>query len=184
MMKGPAMLSMVIKILCLQAWLLSDHQLRGAEEEEVSVEEGLATNPGNCTIIFVVRTKATQQGHAMLPFRSRTKLLKLKRGRVSRSKSSTLLRAILLTSQSMWATNSLRLLSLQQAILKLPGPNCHHHHWHLSWVTVSSYKGNAMLRSNATFGRSPKLAQSIALCLNQSIFTKETTVVQLKNILI
>ena len=37
---------------------------------------------------------------------------------------------------------------------------------------------------NATFGRSLKLAQSIALCLNQSTFTKEATVMRLKNILI
>jgi hypothetical protein len=84
--------------------------------------------PRKLYCLFVARTRATQQGHAMLPFRSRRKLLKLKRGRVSRSKSFTLLRAILLMYQSMWVTNSLQLLSFQQAILKLPGPSCHHHH--------------------------------------------------------
>jgi hypothetical protein len=141
------------------------------------VEEGLATNPGNCILFFVARTKATQQGHAMLPFRRRRKLLKLKRGRVSQSKSFTLLRTILLISRSMWATNSLRLMSLRQAIPKLPRPSYHHHHYHLSWVTVSNKKGNDMLSSNVTFRRSPKLAQSIALCLNQNTFTKEATVV-------
>jgi hypothetical protein len=95
-----AMLNIAIIVLRLQACnrLLSDHQLREVEEEEVLVVEGLAINPKSCTVIFVARTRATQQGHAMLPFRSRRKLLKLKRNRVSRSKSSTLLRAILLMS--------------------------------------------------------------------------------------
>jgi hypothetical protein len=101
MMKGPAMLSMVNKILNLQTWLPSDHQLWGVEEEEVSVEEGLAANPGNYTVFFVARTKATQQGHAMLPFRSRRKLLKLKRGRVNRSRFYIPLHATLCMSQSM-----------------------------------------------------------------------------------
>jgi hypothetical protein len=130
MMTGPVMLNIAIIVLRLQACnrLPLDHQLREVEEEEVFVVEGLAINPKSCTAFFVARTRATQQGHAMLPFRSRRKLVKLKRDRVSRSKSFTLLRAILLMSQSMWVTNSLRLLSLQQAILKLPGPSCHHHH--------------------------------------------------------
>jgi hypothetical protein len=41
-----------------------------------------------------------------------------------------------------------------------------------------------MLSNNAIFGRSPKLVQSTALCLNQNTFTKEATMVWLKNILI
>jgi hypothetical protein len=126
----PAMLNIAIIVLRLRACnrLPSDHQLREVEEEEVLMVEGLAINPESYTAFFVVRTRATQQGHAMLPFRSKRKLLKLKRGRVSQSKSSTLLCAILLMFRSMWVTNSLRLLSLRQAILKLPGPSCHHHH--------------------------------------------------------
>jgi hypothetical protein len=102
MMIGPAMLNIAIIVLRLRACnkLLLDHQLREVEEEEVSVVEGLAINLESFTAFFVVRTRATQ-GHAMLPFRCRRKLLKLKRGRVSRSKSSTLLRAILLMSRSM-----------------------------------------------------------------------------------
>jgi hypothetical protein len=53
MMKGPAMFSIAITVLSLQACnrLLSDHQLRGAEEE-VSVEEGLATNPEKLYYLF------------------------------------------------------------------------------------------------------------------------------------
>jgi hypothetical protein len=103
MMIGPAMLNIAIIVLRLQGCnrLLLDHQLREVEEEEVSVVEGLAINLESCTAFFVARTRATQQGHAMLPFRSRRKLLKLKRGKVRRSKSSTLLRAILLMSWSM-----------------------------------------------------------------------------------
>jgi hypothetical protein len=102
-MKGPTMLNIAIIVLRLQACtrLISDHQLRKVEEEKVLVVEGLAINPESCTAFFMARTKATQQGHAMLPFRNRRKLLKLKRGRISRSKSSTLLRAILLMSGSM-----------------------------------------------------------------------------------
>jgi hypothetical protein len=103
MMKGPAMFSIAITVLSLRACniLLSDHQLREAEEEGVSVEEGSTINPESCTAFFVARTKATQQGHARSQFRSKRKLLKPRRGRVSRSKSSTLLRVILHTSQNM-----------------------------------------------------------------------------------
>jgi hypothetical protein len=102
MMIGPAMLNLAIIVLRLPACnrLFSDHQLREVEEEEVLVVVGLAINPENCTAFFVARTRATQQGHARLPFRSRRKLLKLKHDRVSRSKSSTLLRATLLMSRS------------------------------------------------------------------------------------
>jgi hypothetical protein len=59
------------------------NRLRGAEEEEVSVEEGLAINLESCTALFVATTRATQQEHARSQFRSRRKLLKMRRGRVS-----------------------------------------------------------------------------------------------------
>jgi hypothetical protein len=54
MMKGPAMFSIAITVLSLQACnrLLSDHWLRGAGEEEVSVEDDLAINPESCTIFL------------------------------------------------------------------------------------------------------------------------------------
>jgi hypothetical protein len=99
-MIGPAMLNIAIIILRLRACnrLLSDRQLREVEEEEVLVVEGLEINPKSCTAFFVARTRAIQQGCVMSPFRIRRKLLKLKRGRISRSKSSTLLHATLLMS--------------------------------------------------------------------------------------
>jgi hypothetical protein len=66
MMKGPTMFSIAITVLSLRACnrLLSDHRLRGAEEEEVSLEEGLAINLESCTVFFEARTRAIQQGHA------------------------------------------------------------------------------------------------------------------------
>jgi hypothetical protein len=102
MMKGSAMFSIAITVLSLQACnkLLLDHRLRGAGEKEVSVEDDLAINLESCTAFFVARTRATQQEHARLQFRSRRKLPKLRRDRVSRSKSSTLLRVISHTSQN------------------------------------------------------------------------------------
>jgi hypothetical protein len=102
MMNGLAMFSIAITVLSLRACnrLLSDHQLREAEEEGVSVEEGSAINPESCTAFFVARTRATQQGHARSRFRRKRKLLKPRRDRVSRSKSFTLLRVILHTSQN------------------------------------------------------------------------------------
>jgi hypothetical protein len=130
MMKGPAMLSIAILVLSLQQCnrLLSDHQLRGAGEEGVSVEGDLAINRESCTAFFVARTRATQQGHAKSQFRSRRKLPKLRCDRVSRSKSSTLLRVTPHTSQSTWPINNPRLLLLWQAILELHGLSYHHHH--------------------------------------------------------
>jgi hypothetical protein len=102
MMKGPTMFSIAITVLSLQACneLLLDHRLWGAGEKEVLVEDDLAINPESCTAFFVARTRATQQEHAKLQFRSRRKLPKLRRGRVSRSKSSTLLRVIPHSSQN------------------------------------------------------------------------------------
>ena len=78
--------------------LLIDHQLHEAEEEEASVEEGSAINAESSNASFVARTRAIQQGHARSQFRSKRKLLKPRRDRVRRSKSSTLLHATLHTS--------------------------------------------------------------------------------------
>jgi predicted small secreted protein len=85
MMKGLAILSIAIIVLSLQACntLLSDHRLQGAGEEEASMEDDLAIDLERCTVFFVARTRATQQEHARLQFRSRRKLPKLRRGRVS-----------------------------------------------------------------------------------------------------
>jgi hypothetical protein len=73
---------------------------RGKGGRSFSVEEGLAINPESCTVFFVARTRATQQEHARSQFRSKRKLMKLRRDRVSRSKSSTLLHVIPHTSQN------------------------------------------------------------------------------------
>jgi hypothetical protein len=65
-MKGPIMLRTAIIAPSLRACsrLLSDHQLREAEEEEASVEEASAINPESCTAFFVARARVIQQGHA------------------------------------------------------------------------------------------------------------------------
>jgi hypothetical protein len=65
-MKGPTILRAAIIAHSLRACtkLLTDHQLREAEEEEASVEEGLAINPGSCTACFAARTRVTQRGRA------------------------------------------------------------------------------------------------------------------------
>jgi hypothetical protein len=66
MMKGPVMFRTSITSHSLRACsrILSDHQLREAEEGEASVEEGSAINSRSCTASFVARTRAIQQGHA------------------------------------------------------------------------------------------------------------------------
>jgi hypothetical protein len=53
-----------------------------------------------------------------------------------------------------------------------------------AWFAVNSQKGITTLSNSVTFGRSPKLAQSTALCLSRSISTKGATTIRLKNILI
>jgi hypothetical protein len=65
-MKGPTMLKIAIIAHSLQACstLLTDHQLREVEEEEALVGEGSVINLGCCTASSMVRTRATQQGHA------------------------------------------------------------------------------------------------------------------------
>jgi hypothetical protein len=105
----------------------SGHQLQAVEEAE-TLEEDMEISPGNCFVCSAVKTKGIPQEHARLRFKSRKRLPKLKHGRISQSRFYILLHAILSTSQSIYAINSLRPLLLRQAILKLPGPSCHHHH--------------------------------------------------------
>jgi hypothetical protein len=90
-MKGPTMLIAVIIAHSLRACskLLTDHQLWEAEEEEASVEEGSVINQGSCTAFFVARTKVTQRGRARSRSQSKRKLLKPRRGIISRSRSSS-----------------------------------------------------------------------------------------------
>jgi hypothetical protein len=69
---------------------------RGAEASKEDTE----TSPGDCFVCSAAKTKATPQERARSRFRSRKSLLKLKHGRISRSKSYILLHAILPTSPS------------------------------------------------------------------------------------
>jgi hypothetical protein len=105
--------------------------------------------------------------------------------RTSRSRSCILLHAILHISLSMWAINNLQCPLLRRVTLKPPGLSCHHcHHWCLPWSITNSKKGIARLSNSATFGRSPKLAQSTTLCLSQGISTKGGTTLRPKSVLI
>ena len=78
----------------------SGHQLQEAEGEEAS-EEDMEISPGNYFVCFAVKIRGTPQECARLRFRSRKKLLKLKHGRICRSRFSIPLRATLPTSRSM-----------------------------------------------------------------------------------
>jgi hypothetical protein len=101
----------------------SGHQLQGAEAPG-ALEEDLGISPGRSTAYSVVRTRAILQECAKSLFRSKRRSQKPKLGRISRSRSCTLLRATLPTYQSMWAI-ILQLLLLRLAIHRLPGHNSH-----------------------------------------------------------
>jgi hypothetical protein len=107
------------------------------------------------------------------PFRRRRRLRKPKLGRISRSRSCTLLRATLPTYQNMWAI-ILQFLLLRLAIHRLPGHNSHpHHHYNRPIPEASSPKGARTLNSNGNSGRNLKLAQSTVLCQNRSTFIEQ-----------
>jgi hypothetical protein len=133
----------------------------------------MGISPESSITYFMVKTRATLQEHARSPFRSRRRLPKQKRGRISRSRSYILLHATLPIYQNTWVINP-QLLLLRQVIHRLPGPSSHyHHHCHLLAPEASSQKGTSTLNSSATLGRSPKLVQSIALYQNRSIYTEK-----------
>jgi hypothetical protein len=72
----------------------------------------------------------------------------------------------------MWAT-ILQLLLLRQANLKHLGNSPHLHHQCNPLIPkASSQKGASIVTSRETSESSPKLAQSIVLCQNQSTSTK------------
>jgi hypothetical protein len=160
------------------------HQPREAQGGEAS-GEGMVISLGNCSAYSVAKTMDTPQGHAKSRSRSRRKSLKPKHDRTSRSRSCILLRVTLRISRSMWGTNSLWPLLLRQVILKLPGLSSHHHHhWRLPRVTINSQKGIVRFSNSVTFGKSPKLAQSIALCPSRGISTEGATTLLQKSVLI
>jgi hypothetical protein len=136
---------------------LSDRQPQGAEVPRAS-EEDTGISPGRFIAYSAVRTKAILQECAKSPFKSRRRSRKPKLGRISRSRSCTLLRATLPTYQNMWAI-ILQLLLLQLASHMLPGHNFHpHHHCNQPIPEASSQKGANTPNSNESSGRNPKLA--------------------------
>jgi hypothetical protein len=127
-------------------------------------------NQGRFIAYSAVRTKAILQECAKSPFKSRRRSRKPKLGRISRSRSCTLLRATLPTYQSMWAI-ILQLLLLRLASHMLPGHNSHpHYHYNQHIPEASSQMGANTPNSNGISGRNPKLAQSTVLCQNQNTF--------------
>jgi hypothetical protein len=150
---------------------LSGRQLQGAEAPGAS-EEDLEISLGRSIAYFVVRTRAILQECAKSPFRSKRRSQKPKLGRISRSRSCTLLRATLPTYQNTWAI-ILQLPLLRLAIHRLLGHSSHlHHHYNRPIPEVSSQKGASTPNNNVNSGRNPKLAQSTVLCQNQSTFIK------------
>jgi hypothetical protein len=121
---------------------LSGHQPQGVEAVGASKED-MGINPESSIAYSVVKTRATLQEHARSPLRSKRRLPKQKRDRISRSRSYILLRATLPIYQNTWVIN-LQLLLLRQVIHKLPGPSSHyHHHCHLLIPEASSQKGTS-----------------------------------------
>jgi hypothetical protein len=102
---------------------LSGRQLQGAEAPGAS-EEDMGISPGRSIAYSVVRARVILQECAKSPFRSKRRSQKLKLGRISQSRSCTLLCATLPTYRNMWAI-ILQLLLLRLAIHRLPG---HSHH--------------------------------------------------------
>jgi hypothetical protein len=148
---------------------LSGRQLQGAEAPGAS-EENMGISLGRFIAYSMVRTRAILEECAKSPFRSKRRSRKPKLGRISRSRSCTLLRATLPTYQNMWAI-ILQLLLLQLVIHRLPGHSSHHHHHcNRPIPEASSQKGATTPNSNGSSGRNPKLAQSTVLCQNQSTF--------------
>jgi hypothetical protein len=79
--------------------ILSGHQPQGAEAAG-ALEEGTGISPESSIAYSVEKTRATLQELAKLQFRSKRRLPKLKRDRISRSKFYILLHAILPMYQS------------------------------------------------------------------------------------
>jgi hypothetical protein len=78
---------------------LSGHQSQGAEAAGAS-EEDTGISPEGYIAYSVVKTRATPHEHAKSQFRSKRRFPKLRRGRISRSRSYILLHATLPMYQS------------------------------------------------------------------------------------
>jgi hypothetical protein len=73
---------------------LSGHQSQGAETAGAS-EEDTEINPEGYIVYSVVKIRATPQEHAKSQYRSKRRLPKLRRGRISRNRSYILLHVTL-----------------------------------------------------------------------------------------
>ena len=132
----------------------------------------MGINPGKFIAYSVVRTKAILEECAKSPFKSRRRSRKLKIGRISRSRSCTLLQAIHPTYQSMWVI-TMQLLLLRLVSHRFLGHSFHlRHHYNLPIHEVSSQKGANRPISSEISGRNLKLAQSTVLCQNQNTSIK------------
>jgi hypothetical protein len=99
--------------------------------------------------------------------------VKPKHNRISRRRSYILLRAILHTFPSMWATSNPQHQLLRQVTLELHGLRYHHHHlWHQPCLTISRQKGIVKRNNSVIHVKSPKLAQQTTLCLGQDTFSE------------
>jgi hypothetical protein len=79
---------------------LSGHQSQGAEAAGAS-EEDMGISPEGYIVYSVVKIRTTPQEHAKSQYRSKRRLPKLRRDRISRSRSYILLHATLPMYQSM-----------------------------------------------------------------------------------
>jgi hypothetical protein len=121
---------------------LLGRQLQGAEALGAS-EEDMGISPGRSIAYSMVRTRAILQECAESPFRNKRRSQKPKLGRISRSRSCTLLRATLPIYQNMWAI-ILQLLLLRLAIHRLPS-----HSYHPTTTTTDLFPKSAARRAPA-----------------------------------
>jgi hypothetical protein len=150
---------------------LSGRQLQEAEAPGAS-EEDMGTSPERSTAYFVVKTRDTIQERFKSPSKSKKRLQKPKPDKVNRSRSCTLLRVIHPTHQNMWVI-ILQLLLLRLVSRKFLGNSFHlRRHYNLPTHEASSQKGANRPINSKISGRGPKLAQLIALCLNQNTYTE------------
>jgi hypothetical protein len=146
---------------------LSGRQLQGAKVLGAS-EEDMGISLERSTTYSVVRTRAIPQECAKSPSKSRRRLQKPKLGRISRSRSCTLLHAIHPTYQSMWV------ITMQLLLLRLVSHRLHGHSFHLHPLYsllihgVTSQRGANTFSNRGISGRNPKLAQLTVLCRSQS----------------
>jgi hypothetical protein len=118
----------------------------------------------------MVKTRDTIQEHVKSSSKSKKKLQKSKRRKISRSRSYTLLRVIHPTYQNMWV------IIPQLLLLRLVSHKFLGHifllrrHYSLPTLEVSSQKGANRPISSEISGKGPKLAQLTALCQNQNTY--------------